>query len=96
LYAKEYIVKYSTKRARRYPTFTASSAVAGVASGLRILRGLGYVDRFWQEILGFAADRSGTDACRRRPRRRPGEAMETELRDAWPAQCSDSVAIGEQ
>jgi hypothetical protein len=42
LYAKEYIVKYSTERARRYPTFTASSAVAGVASGLRILRGLGY------------------------------------------------------
>ena len=26
----------------RYPSFTASSAVAGVASGLRILRGLGY------------------------------------------------------
>ena len=29
------------RSARRYPTFTASSAVAGVASGLRILRGLG-------------------------------------------------------
>jgi hypothetical protein len=42
LYAKEYIVKYSTERARQYPTFTASSAVAGVASSLRILRGLGY------------------------------------------------------
>jgi hypothetical protein len=39
-----------TKRARRYPTFTASSAVAGVASGLRILRGLGYA----ADVVGAA------------------------------------------